>query len=180
MVVLNLLNLKQNWNLQILWKQNGHDLFNNFRVMTLTHQSIPVQSCTKFMVKVDASCRLIFGIITNNLKISSQPYFTPPQWKTIYHNAKYLQYLLCFTSQKRSWRHFVWDYVKRIHNTIQGFPCQKKKQQNSTTQKSTRNKTSKAQYKCPTALFLFLSQRKISVFLIGIDSVLFDKGLNIW
>lgn len=126
MVVLNLLNLKQNWNLQILWKQNGHDLFNNFRVMTLTHQSIPVQSCTKFMVKVDASCRLIFGIITNNLKISSQPYFTPPQWKTIYHNAKYLQYLLCFTSQKRSWRHFVWDYVKRIHNTIQGFPCQKK------------------------------------------------------
>lgn len=31
------------------------------------------------MVKVDASCRLIIGIITNNLKISSQTYFTPSQ-----------------------------------------------------------------------------------------------------
>lgn len=143
--------------------------------MTLTHQSIPVQSCTKFMVKVDASCRLIFGIITNNLKISSQPYFTPPQWKTIYHNAKYLQYLLCFTSQKRSWRHFVWDYVKRIHNTIQGFPCQKNKILRISNPQETR-----LQKHSTSVQLHYFCVCHISVFLIDIDFVLFDKGLNIW
>lgn len=126
---------------------------------------------------VGASCRhTIIGIITNYSKISSHP--NSIQWpplapKTI--NEKCLQYLLCFASQKWSWRYFVWDYVKRIHYTIQGFPCQKKKP-NSTYQKSMSNKTSKAQYKCPTALSLCLSQRKIGVFLIGIDFVCLIKG----
>lgn len=131
------------------------------------------------MVKVDAFKLQTYYWYNNkyrNSKTSSHLNFTPPQWKTIYHITKYLQYLLCFASQKRSWRHFVWDYVKRIHYTIQGFPCQKKKTPNSTYQKSTRNKTSKAQYKCPTTLFLCLSQRQISVFLIGIDFVCLIKG----
>lgn len=64
---------------------------------------------------------------------------------------------------------------KGFTTPFKDFPVRKKKP-NSTYQKSTSNKTSKAQYKCPTALSLCLSQRKIGVFLIGIDFVCLIKG----
>lgn len=127
---------------------------------------------------VGASCRhTIIGIITNYSKISSHP--NSIQWpplapKTI--NEKCLQYLLCFASQKWSWRYFVWDYVKRIHYTIQGFPCQKKKNQILLIRNPRVTKLQKHSTSVQLHYFLCLSQRKIGVFLIGIDFVCLIKG----
>lgn len=134
------------------------------------------------MVKVDAFKLQTYYWYNNkyrNSKTSSHLNFTPPQWKTIYHITKYLQYLLCFASQKRSWRHFVWDYVKRIHDTIQGFPCQKK---------NTKFYLSEIHKKQDFKSTVQVSNCIVFVFVTKKDKCipnrywfcLFDKGLNIW
>lgn len=145
--------------------------------MALTYQSIPCTKLHKINGNiVGASCRqTIIGIITKNSKISSHPKSTPPLTpKTIIE--KYLQLLTLFCEPEVKLETLCLGLCQKDSLHHSRISLSEKKNQILLIRNPRVTKLQKHSTSVQLHYFLWLSQRKIGVFLIGIDFVCLIKG----